>query len=105
MTAILCRLFLSLRRTHAKVAENQQRLQIVNKDLSEALSQVKRLTGLIPMCARCKSVRDDAGYWKEIEAYIGEHSEALCSHGICPPCATELYPELKIPDTPPVPDA
>jgi hypothetical protein len=51
------------------------------------------LTGLLPICARCKKIRDDQGYWNQIEAYIQEHSDAKFSHGICPNCAKRLYPE------------
>jgi hypothetical protein len=58
--------------------------------------QIKRLSGLLPICANCKKIRDDQGYWNQIEAYISEHSKAEFSHSICPECAHELYPELKL---------
>jgi PAS domain S-box-containing protein len=61
--------------------------------LQEALSQVKRLSGLLPICAACKKIRDDRGYWQQIEEYIRQHSEADFSHGICPACEEELYPD------------
>lgn len=64
------------------------------RDLSEALASVKTLSGLIPICASCKKIRQDSGYWQQIEAYIGEHSQARFSHGICPECARTLYPEV-----------
>lgn len=63
-------------------------------ELQEALSQVKILKGLLPICSNCKSIRDDQGYWRQIESYIREHSEAEFSHGICPICLKELYPEF-----------
>jgi PAS domain S-box-containing protein len=63
-------------------------------DLQEALSKVKMLSGLLPICASCKKIRDDKGYWKQIESYIRDHSEAVFSHGICPDCAKKEYPEL-----------
>ncbi len=63
-------------------------------ELQEALSKVKTLSGLIPICASCKKIRDDRGYWNQVEAYIGKHSDAKFSHGICPDCAKKLYPEL-----------
>ena len=63
-------------------------------DLKEALIQVKTLGGMLPMCASCKKIRDDKGYWTQVEAYIQDHSEAQFSHGICPECAKKLYPEL-----------
>lgn len=62
-------------------------------ELQDALSKVKLLGGLLPICASCKKIRDDKGYWQQIEAYIRDHSEAEFSHGICPECARTLYPE------------
>jgi ligand-binding sensor domain-containing protein len=59
----------------------------------EALANIKMLSGLIPICANCKKIRDDKGYWDQIEGYIQTHSEATFSHGICPDCAKKLYPE------------
>jgi CheY-like chemotaxis protein len=64
--------------------------------LQDALNQVKRLSGLLPICASCKKIRDDQGYWKEIERYIKEHSEALFTHGICPECWQRLYPNIPL---------
>lgn len=52
----------------------------------------KTLSGMLPICASCKKIRDDKGYWNQIEAYITEHSEAKFSHGICPECMKKLYP-------------
>ena len=62
----------------------------------EAMEQVKVLRGFLPICASCKKIRDDGGYWNQIEAYIRDHSEAVFSHGICPDCVAKLYPELGI---------
>jgi hypothetical protein len=62
-------------------------------ELQKALDRVKTLSGLLPICASCKKVRDDQGYWNQIEAYIEANSEAQFSHGICPECAKKLYPE------------
>ena len=62
--------------------------------LTEALTRVKTLSGLLPICASCKKVRDDHGYWNQIEAYLRTRTEAEFSHGICPDCARRLYPEL-----------
>ena len=53
---------------------------------------------ILPICANCKKIRDDKGYWSQIESYIEDHSEAEFSHGICPDCAKELYPDLDIYD-------
>ncbi|HOC59655.1 MAG: PAS domain S-box protein [Syntrophaceae bacterium] len=63
------------------------------EELRQALSEVKTLSGLLPICASCKKIRNDKGYWEQIESFIGEHSEAEFSHGICPDCAKKLYPE------------
>jgi len=62
--------------------------------LQEALDKVNLLGGLLPICASCKKIRDDKGYWNQIETYIRDHSEAEFSHGICPDCAQKLYPEF-----------
>ena len=62
-------------------------------ELQEALANVKQLSGLLPICASCKKIRNDQGYWTQIETYISEHSEALFSHAICPECGKKLYPE------------
>jgi len=64
------------------------------RELREALAKVKTLKGLIPICAWCKKIRDDTGYWQDLEAYIREHSDAELSHGICPDCAREFSAEL-----------
>ncbi len=66
------------------------------RELKDALANVKQLSGLLPICAHCKKIRDDKGYWKQIEAYIQEHSEAQFSHSICKECAKKLYPELNL---------
>jgi len=62
-------------------------------ELREALDKIKTLRGLIPICASCKKIRDDKGYWNQVESYVSEHSLAEFSHGICPDCAKKLYPE------------
>ncbi len=69
-------------------------LRDLNKDLKKALAEIKTLRGIIPICANCKKIRDDKGYWNQIERYIAEHSEAEFSHGICPDCKKELYPDF-----------
>ncbi|MBI5638939.1 MAG: response regulator [Nitrospirae bacterium] len=57
------------------------------------IDKVKTLSGLLPICASCKKVRDDKGYWRQIESYISEHSETEFTHGICPECGVKLYPD------------
>ena len=63
-----------------------------NDELQKALRDVKVLRGLIPICASCKKIRNDGGFWQQLEEYIGEHSEAEFSHGICQHCVKQLYP-------------
>ncbi len=63
-------------------------------EMADQFDQIKALRGLLPICASCKKIRDDQGYWKEIESYIGERSEARFTHSICPACTQELYPEF-----------
>jgi len=70
----------------------QEEKDAVIVELQNALAQVKTLSGLIPICASCKKIRDDQGFWKQIESYVHDHSDAEFSHGICPDCAAELYP-------------
>jgi hypothetical protein len=65
-------------------------------ELHKALKEVKTLSGFLPICASCKKIRDDKGYWNQIEAYISEHSEAEFSHGICPECAQKIYPDIYV---------
>jgi len=65
-----------------------------NGELKKALSEIKRLRGILPICAACKRIRDDAGYWHQVELYIGNHTEAEFTHSICPDCRQKLYPEF-----------
>jgi Na+/melibiose symporter-like transporter len=65
-------------------------------ELRDALRKVRTLSGLLPICASCKSIRDDTGYWNQIESYIRSHSEAEFTHGICPDCAKKLYPDPRL---------
>jgi PAS domain S-box-containing protein len=75
---------------HKEIQEERERLIL---ELQESLAKVKTLSGMLPICASCKKIRDDKGYWEQIEVYIRDHSEAEFSHGICPECAERLYPE------------
>ncbi len=72
---------------------HQQEQQRSMEELQAALLKVKLLSGFLPICASCKQIRDDKGYWQQIEGYIRDHSEAEFSHGICPDCAKKLYPD------------
>ena len=75
---------------HKMESEREELLQRLQK----ALLDVKKLSGLLPICSACKKIRDDKGYWNQLEGYIQEHSEAEFTHGICPECAKKLYPEF-----------
>jgi PAS domain S-box-containing protein len=77
-----------------KRAEAEKEKLIIQ--LQKALSEVKQLSGLLPICASCKKIRDDKGYWNQIETYIRDRSEAEFTHGICPDCFKKLYPDIEI---------
>lgn len=68
-------------------------------ELQKALDEVSTLQGIIPICASCKNIRDDEGFWHQVEAYVSSHSNALFSHGICPKCTKKLYPEYSKQDS------
>jgi len=76
-----------------RVRQLQEREAVLARRVDEALSQLKLLSGMLPICASCKKIRDDSGYWNQIESYIHEHSQAEFSHSICPDCMVRLYPE------------
>jgi len=84
-----------------KVIESEKKAKILNDnlqtkniELEDALSQVKQLSGMLPICASCKKIRNDTGYWEQIENYISMHSDAEFSHGLCPDCGKKLYPDF-----------
>jgi PleD family two-component response regulator len=84
---------LTIRELQLDLAAKNEQLRFKNKELEEALANIKTLSGLLPICANCKKIRDDGGYWQNVEEYILEHSNAIFSHGICPDCMQELYPD------------
>lgn len=69
-------------------------LRVREVELNETRSELKVLNGLLPICMSCKKIRDDGGYWTQLEAYIHQHSEAQFTHGICPDCIEKLYPGI-----------
>ena len=69
-------------------------LRLRQHELIETRSELKVLSGLLPICMNCKKIRDDRGYWNQLEAYIHQHSEAIFTHGICPDCIEKLYPGI-----------
>ncbi len=78
--------------TERRAAEEGRKVLL--HELQEALADVKRLSGLLPICSSCKNIRDDAGNWRPLEVYIRDHSGAQFTHGICPDCTSKLYPGL-----------
>ena len=72
--------------THIKLNHTLQ-------DLQDALKEIRTLSGFIPICASCKKIRDDKGFWKQVEVYIQERSDVQFSHSVCPECKIKLYPE------------
>ncbi|HZC68103.1 MAG TPA: MASE1 domain-containing protein [Nitrospirales bacterium] len=92
VTALLAMMFAAV------VAERDRfeaKREALVQELQNAFEHIKALRGLLPMCASCKKIRDDEGYWDYIENYIHTHSEATVTHGICPDCMKKLYPELE----------
>ena len=85
-----------LTRTQHKLEEALKDKEVVIKELQIALSNVKQLSGLLPICSHCKKIRDDKGYWNQIEEYIHSHSEVEFSHSICQECAKIHYPDYNI---------
>ncbi len=87
-------------RARIRVAQRMLDIQAVLTEkvekLEEALDEIKTLKGFIPICANCKQIRDDKGYWNRLETYIQKHSEAVFTHSICPDCVQKLYPDLGI---------
>ena len=77
----------------ARKAAERERERLVN-ELREALAEVKTLSGFLPICASCKNIRADSGYWQQIESYLSEHADVEFTHGICPECVAKLYPEF-----------
>jgi len=85
---------LAIMRDMTKRKQAEEALLRERDKLQAALAKIKTLSGMLPICAHCKKIRDDKGYWNQIEEYIRDHSEVQFSHGLCPECAKELYPEF-----------
>jgi hypothetical protein len=87
-----------LGRLESQIANYQNNLEEIvknrTKELTDALSEIKTLRGIIPICSNCKQIRNDEGIWSQIETYISDHSEAEFTHGYCPKCIKELYPDM-----------
>jgi hypothetical protein len=76
-----------------KMRQHRASLEQTNTELQEKIDEIRTLSGLLPICAHCKKIRDDEGYWMQLEGYISDRTEATFTHGICPHCAEDLYPE------------
>ena len=83
-----------LKRTNLELAHVIDEREKTILNLEKAIKEVKTLQGILPICASCKKIRDDKGYWSQVDTYIHEHSGTEFSHGICPDCAKKLYPEF-----------
>ncbi len=77
-----------------RMVEMQDALAEKIVELRRALAEIKTLRGIVPICAGCKKIRDDEGFWQQVEVYVREHTEAEFSHGLCPECMKKLYPDI-----------
>lgn len=80
---------------HLKLKKQRDTLELRTLELEKILSEIKVLQGIIPICAYCKNIRDDQGYWNKVEKYVSDHTEAKFSHGICPICFEKEIKELE----------
>jgi sigma-B regulation protein RsbU (phosphoserine phosphatase) len=76
-----------------RMIEMQRALTAKVAELHHALDHIKTLRGIVPICSNCKKIRDDQGFWNQVENYVRDHSEAQFTHGICPDCLVKLYPQ------------
>jgi DNA-binding response OmpR family regulator len=79
-----------------RILEMQDRLNHQMQELAEAVRQIRTLHGILPICSFCKKIRDDQGYWEQVETYVRNHSQADFSHSVCPDCMQHHYPEIRI---------
>lgn len=98
-TSVFAFVFLhEITKQHYMLKERLEKEHQLNFELQSATGRVNQLHGLLPICANCKKIRDDDGYYQQIEHYITEHSDAEFTHGICPDCAEKLYPGINVSD-------
>jgi phosphoserine phosphatase RsbU/P len=81
-------------RTHMSLYRARKRNEFLIAELRAALAEVKTLSGLLPICSGCKKIRDDDGYWRQVESYLAAHTDIRFSHAICPSCVRKEYPDL-----------
>jgi response regulator RpfG family c-di-GMP phosphodiesterase len=78
-----------------RMVEMRSELAAKIEQLRQAVDQIKTLKGIVPICASCKNIRDDRGFWNRVENYVRDHTEAEFSHAVCPDCMKRLYPQFK----------
>jgi response regulator RpfG family c-di-GMP phosphodiesterase len=83
-----------IKKAEDALRKKEEEQQVLIAKLQEALAEIKTLTGFIPICTSCKKIRDDEGYWNQVEEYISRHTQAMFTHGICPQCAETYLAEL-----------
>jgi len=83
-----------LRRLNAELRASEDALRAANRELESRLREIKTLQGYLPICASCKKIRDDQGYWHAVEVYIRDHTDVEFTHGLCPDCARKIMDEL-----------
>ena len=81
--------------TYEAAIQKNRELERTNRELREANEKIRTLSGLIPICAVCKKIRNDNGYWDQLEKFISEHTDANFSHGYCPDCAKKILEDMK----------
>lgn len=89
---VFCLVWFSIRRWRETLKTKNIIVQ-KNKELQNAINEIKQLKGILPLCSFCKKIRDDSGYWEQVDVYIQKHSEANISHSLCPECMKKHYPE------------
>lgn len=87
---------LTLQQLRRDLKDRNDHLEAMNKKLQQAVDEIKTLQGILPICSFCKKIRDDGGYWQRVEVYFNRHTLVDFSHGVCPDCAREHYPDLDL---------
>lgn len=89
------RTMVRIKRAEDQLREREEEQRHLISDLQKALGEIKTLKGLLPICPTCKKIRDDKGYWNQLEVYISTHTDATLTHGVCPHCAEEYRAEIR----------